>query len=655
MENNILYIFDAFTNSEHFLNNYENKREKIFLCPITNNREKIAYVLQKLQSISSVETALIPFVHYFNEKAFSIRDDYIKFIYDFGEIKVSRNKNLKEYFKPLFGNFSIWWFSLIAEKNTLKTNSFHNLVKLLTILNLRKKYNCKKVLVDIENPELTQALIKNIGKEDCKDLGKRKKKIELFCILFLIAKTAKSVIGQYQNALRTKIAMRGLNQRRKILQKSKYLVVTYFPLVDKNALREKKFVNNYYKPLQNALEEKYKEQFIWLAMVVESEDFDYKKSILLGKKVNKWGNPLFFYQEYLNLFDFLIVMIESFFISFKFFTKVSLIRDKFKFQNKKIWEIFKKDWYLSFSGHTLIEGLLYYQAFKKVLGRLPKETTVIYLAENHFWEKALNIAAQRRKDLKTIGIQHTITPLLLLNYFNDKKELEKGDYVQKMPKPDFLCCVGKIPFELFRKSGWDEEQLFILGTMRHQYLKNYLKNKVSWKEKENRIVVALSITPEESKEILLYTYQAFKDSSGYKVIIKGHPFLDTRKLINSLGLEFDKRIFQITKTPLNQLLPKAKCLIVTESSATLEGIALGCVIIVPRLSSVVDMNPLSGISNLPIFVESPEELREISEGITKRDDSFYSYEQCKDLLEKYFDFPDSDKEFLRKIEEVSEK
>ena len=62
------------------------------------------------------------------------------------------------------------------------------------------------------------------------------------------------------------------------------------------------------------------------------------------------------------------------------------------------------------------------------------------------------------------------------------------------------------------------------------------------------------------------------------------------------------------------------------------------------------MNPLSGISDLPIYVESPKELREVAEEIRKRNEHFYAYEQGKDLLERYFDFPETDKEFLERLE-----
>ena len=651
MDNNIFYIFDETAKHERFFAGYQNKKNKILLCPITIDHEKIYSVLQTPQSVSNVETTIIPFVHLFNEKAFSIRDEYIKFIYDFGELKVHRKKNLKEYFKSLSGDFSTWWFSLIAEKNTLKTNSFHNFVKLLTILDLQKKHNCRKVFVDIENPELTCALIDNIGRKNCINLNKQTRS-ELLYIFLVIARMVKGTLSRFRNVLLSKIIMAGLNSRKRILQKSKYLIVTYFPLIDKKALQKGKFINKYYEPLQNALEEKYKGEFSWLAMIVQNEDFSYKDSMLLGRKVNKCGDSLFFCEEWLNLLDFFIIKFEYLFISIKFLLKRSFIKNQFNFQNVKIWEIFKNDWHTSFLGDVLVKGLLYYTIFNKVFSKLKKNTNIIYLCENHAWEKALNIASRKRKDLKTIGIQHTIVPLSLLNYFNHKEELKDGSYMQKMPKPDFLGCVGEIPYELFKKSGWSEKQLFILGTMRHQYLENCLKNEILWKEKENKIVVALSLTPEESREILLYVYYAFKDSSGYKVIIKGHPFLNIGRLISSLGFEFDKRIFQIVKTPLGKLLPKAKCLIVTESSATLEGIASKCVIIIPKLTSLINMNPLFRISDLPIYVENSKELQKVTEEIMERNECFYSYDKCKNLIKSYFEFLNSDDEFLERMERL---
>ena len=150
MKHNILYVFDEAADLKLSFDSYSD-RFKVFLCPIFSNWKKISSVLQKFHSINRVEVTLVPFVRHFNKKAFSIRDDYIKFIAEFADAPRLKGRNLKEYFKCPFKQFSTWWFSLIAEKNSLKTNSYHRLVKLLTILDLQNKYSCNKIWLNISD------------------------------------------------------------------------------------------------------------------------------------------------------------------------------------------------------------------------------------------------------------------------------------------------------------------------------------------------------------------------------------------------------------------------------------------------------------------------------------------------------------------------
>lgn len=447
--------------------------------------------------------------------------------------------------------------------------------------------------------------------------------------------------------------MRGLNARKEVLKNSRFLFVTYFPFFDEEQLKRGRFIDKYYQPIQNALERK-QERFAWLALIVRTDDFDWGKSIALGRQVNEWGYSLYFFDEWLTLQDFFAIFGQHIRLSTKFLSKVPIISREFNYPDtdRNIWQIFKKDWYNSFCGMTLFQGLAYHRLFNRIFSRLRKNTVVTYIAEMHAWEKALNIAAREKKGLKVIGIQHTIVPLLLLNYFNHKTELRFPDGPSTVPKPDYLACVGKIPVKLFRDSGWEEKRVFVLGAIRFQHYKKCLKRKTPWRDRENKVVVALSISPEESKEVLFYVYHAFKDQKKYRVIIKGHPFCPVRPLVESLGIRLDKNVFKIVETPLSELLPAAKAMIVTESSATLESIACQCPVIVPLLPNMVDMNPLSGISDLPIYVTSPEELKIVVEKIMGGKKSHLSFEECKTFIENYCEFPDSDEVFLKRLEEL---
>ncbi len=655
MPENILYIFDNVLGSKEYVKKFgENK--KIFICPLTTNEDYISSTVHEIEIMQGKKEIIkVPFLHYFNERAFSEKDNYIKFIYEFGNLFISKNRNLKDYFKCPFESFSVWWFSLIAEKNTLKTNSYHKLVKLLTVLDVRQRYYCNEVWLNINDSQLTCSIINNLKKKGvtCNDLRINKKKSEIVFFLSNFVKAWGYFLRTFARVVFLKLYMSGLNSRKKILRNSKYLLLSYFPLVNKKDVENKKFINKYYEPLQKAMEYKYKNQFVWLAMVVPLGGFKWVESVDLGRKVNKWGNSLFFCEEFLRIVDFFIVLLQYTYLSIKFFLKLSYVSMKFKYLgNINIWMIFRKNWYDSFSGWVLIEGLIYYRIFNRLFHQLKKDIAITYLAENHAWEKALNIAGHKRKNSKIIGIQHTHVPLLLLNYFSYKEELKEGGDIQTMPKPDYLACVGHIPAKFFKDMGWDKKRVFVLGNIRFQHYRYLLKHRVVWKERKNRIIIALSIDPKESKEVLLYAYQAFRDKPNYQILVKSHPLLNVFKLVKSLNIKMNKDIFKFVDTSLTRLLPLSKATVVAGSSAALESIASQCPVIIPHLLSTVDINPLSGITDLAIYAENSQGLRRTVDEIMTKQESPLLYKKCRDFIEYYCEFLKLDNEFLNRIERL---
>lgn len=647
---NVLYIFDETATDRWY--RYKNKEvDKLFLCPLTVNQEHISTITQRMQIGTRWDVEQVNFPKIFNEKAFSIRDEYIRFIAEFPE-----KNNLKEYFK--LGSFSAWWFSLTAEKNTLRIDdTYRKLTKFLTILDIQKKYSCQEIWVDINDRELTHSIVsqEKVDGFTSKDLRHHNRKPDIIVALSNFIDSTVYFSKFIKRFVTTKKRMHGLSGRKKILKNSRFLLVTYFPLVDKEQLKHKKFVNKFYQPLQGPLEKKYKGRFIWLGLIADIDGFDWDASVALGRQINKWGHPFYFSEEWLTLKDLFIALMQFSYLSIKFLIKAPLLSREFKYPNTdmNIWPLFKNEWYSSFFGpRGLFNGLIFYRIFNNVFRHLKNDAIVTYIAEMYTWEKALNIAAKERKELKVVGIQHTITPLLLLNYFNHKTELRQGNNVQTMPQPNYLACVGKIPLKLFQDAGWNKNKVFVLGAIRFQHYKQHLEQEIPWNNRENKVIVALMISPEESKEVLTFVYHAFKENTEYQVIIKGHPSCPVPPLISELNIGFDEKIFKIVETPLSELLPTAKAVVVTESSSSLESIACQCPIIVPRLPNFIDMDPLSGVSDLPIYVASSKELKKIVDEIMDKKESPLAYEKCREFIESYCDFPESDEEFLRRIEEL---
>ncbi len=651
---NALYIFDGTADHERFISSLKRIKgqKKLILCPLTIDQDIICSAYMGMQR-EKWEVQVVDFTELFNKTAFLIRDEYLRFISEFANRPIFGGKNLKEYFKFPSKNFSVWWFSLVAEKNTLKTDSYHRLVKILSILDIQNTYACKDVWYDVNDREIYDMLrdqekIKGFKSRNLRKTGSNPPRLPM--LLDILLNSFIYFNMQFTKLLMIKLRMAGLNARKEVLNKSKFLLVTYFPLIDREQLTQRKFINRYYLPLQRALERKYRNRFIWLGMNVNLDDYDWNESTKLGKRINKWGYPFYFSEEWLTFRDLCLVFLEYACISLRFFSKSSHLSREFKYLDINIWRIFKKDWYESFYGSVLIQGIVHYHLFSRLFGKLDEKTTVIYFYEMHAWEKALNIAAAEKNVSEVIGIQHTSVPLLLLNYFNHFTELEDEGFIQTVPKPNYLACVGKIPRKLFLESGWDQNKIFILGALRFQHFKRYLERVIPWSSRENKIIVALSIEPKESRELLTYVYHAFRNQAGYKVLIKAHPAMPVQSIMASLNIRLDSDIFEIAVTPLYKLLPTSKAMIVTGSSASLEGIACQCPIIIPRLISAIDMNPFSNISNLPVYVSSPGELKKITDDIINRNDSPLNYEECKKFILDYFEFLGSDEDFLERIE-----
>ena len=85
---NVLYIFDSVLRDKEYVKKFgENK--KIFICPLTTNEDYISSTFHEFEIIQGDKEIIeVPFLHYFNEKAFSEKDNYIKFIYEFGNLSI---------------------------------------------------------------------------------------------------------------------------------------------------------------------------------------------------------------------------------------------------------------------------------------------------------------------------------------------------------------------------------------------------------------------------------------------------------------------------------------------------------------------------------------------------------------------------------------
>ena len=295
--------------------------------------------------------------------------------------------------------------------------------------------------------------------------------------------------------------------------------------------------------------------------------------------------------QFLRLKHFYQVPISYFKVVIRFVLNYSCLKFCIKELGKTIlnredaWTLFKGQVLKSFAGQLLVENLFLQKIFEELNLQNPKK--LIYIYEGLGWEKLL---CHIFKDQKKVGVLCTLPSDNMTNFWY------KEDEVELMPKPDHLCVIGKNSLERFEKIYG--ERVHLLGTTRHQYLLDVEEGE------GNEVLVILGYNDEQSKELLEWVEAAYD-----KYIVKPHP------KSNLDGINF---IYE----DLYSCLKRADTVVIaSDSMASFEAMAMGIDVIIPRLNSFADLNPLplgyqlgvnsSWLSDFFYFASNEEMINEI--------------------------------------------
>lgn len=646
----ILYIIDSNAQVDKFIQYIKRGALEgslaVYICPITIDSDIVNAAGEKLAEYAQV--TVLPFIAKFHANGFSYKDKFIKFLADFSGSRNSVGVSLRSYFSYPFADFSVWWFSSLAEKNTAKNNTYHNFVKLMTILDFKQEYVANKVYVDIRDNGLKRSILRNNG---ARKLGAAVNPAVYFTKAlgyFAIFVTRKIILGIISGG--------SIKKRKNLMAEAKFLMVTFFPFSADTGLLEKKiFHNKVYGPLQASLEKSGKDKIAWLGMEKEYSGWNIK-DIKLAKKINSWGYNLFLREELITFRDMTATFFAFLVLSFKFFVKIPYLSRNFIFGNEKkvnLWDIFAEEWIYSFCGSNLIGGLCYYHIFSNMLAVKKDPAVVIYPAELQWWENVLNIARGQNKKITTVGIQHSSVPFLFLSYFNYSADLNNKPGPDLFPLPDHLAVSGNIPLRLLTDNGWPERKIFDIGAIKYHRLLRFLDQEIAWEKREKKVIIALSIIHDEIKEMLLMVKQSLRRGDNFKLIIKAHPATTRIKdFIRASGINAYRSKFILdTHTPIENLLVSARAVIVASSTASLDAIACQCPVVIPRFSCKVDMNPLSNVSTgLVRYVDTQEEFRAVVGSIVNSEKAPIEFAKFKAFFNDYFTIVDNENEYFMRLQ-----
>ena len=212
----------------------------IILFPLTSQQHLINQVVERCHVGSSGKVEIIASGRIISEVADEIRNNYIEFIARLPERCRIDGKNLKEWFYYPDGGISLWWLSLIAEKNTLKSDSFSRLVQLYSIIRVIQEHNVTELIMVCRSQKLTSALelycrrnaltfqsLSNLNEPAIRGLPGE------FPALSALAAAVLYLLSMLKRWIQIKRVMKnGVRSRLNKSRNNPLLVVTYYPNID---------------------------------------------------------------------------------------------------------------------------------------------------------------------------------------------------------------------------------------------------------------------------------------------------------------------------------------------------------------------------------------------------------------------------------------
>ena len=564
---------------------------RVRLFPLTARPEAVRHARERLGA-AGADVEELPSGRFVDEAAARLRTRYIEFVADLPRRCREAGADVKGLF-AVDAHASLWWFSLVAEKNTVKSDAFHRLAQADAAAQVAGESGAQEARLCLRHYRLSRVLRSRL-----ESMGLT---VHL-CNPSRLQQAAQSPFGLYLRSLATllrfavrsmgtgwltRLAVGGPPAHRK---DTPFLFVTYYPNLDRSLAEKGIFHNAYCRPLQESLE-RGGVPTTWLALSVGSAA-SFRDGLRWAAGFRKRGTDFLILEQFAGWLLPLRTVWETLRSGWRFHRLQPAIERACLWDGVSIFPILAWEWYDSFAGETGFTGLWFYRVFQEVCRRLgPRK--VLYYQEMHAWEKALIAAAAGHGGgALLLGYQHAATPWMLLNFFNSPSELgDRGRY--PLPQPGHILCDGEVSRRYMRGCGWPEGKLLLAEAVRYAYLAGCRGR--NW-DKRDAVLIPLSISIVESAAILSMAREALRGLVKTEVWIKPHPLLALDKVWERSGLSPRAPGWSVVEGAVGPWLEKAKVVVVGESGVALEALASGCRVVVASTPELVNLSPLWGMT-----------------------------------------------------------
>jgi hypothetical protein len=307
--------------------------------------------------------------------------------------------------------------------------------------------------------------------------------------------------------------------------------------------------------------------YSWQWIVLYSQIFKSKQKFLLK-------------ESWLTTIDYLIAIWKS-------LTLASNIKQIPLWRGVNVSSLIKEEIYLERGGFSITQAMLTYYAFKRFKKAGIQIEVVVDWFENQVIDRALQMGMKKYYPITTT----------------------KG-YMGYIPEGYFACLTptiyektgGTLPDELLVigsafikniKDACPSIDISVAPALRFQNIINYNNSKKNKKIKRDLILLAMPMDLNQAQGIIKFVLNTDLDKR-YKLVIKIHPTISQKKFQQMIPESLHKK-FVFTSKSLNTLFHKAKLLVTSGSSVTVEAALCGVFVGIYGNRSGPTINPLLGV------------------------------------------------------------
>ncbi len=465
-----------------------------------------------------------------------IRDEYINFIED---IPISKNSNvsLNDRLK-IDKKFSLWWMSIIYEKNFYKSPNIENCLKLIALKNyliIEKIADIQIVNVPVSCKESIIKLSHNISRKikiSFQKVNKPRNKIKEFIPLFIRS------IYTLIKYLYSSIKINKTIKKKLSNEKKEILIVSYFINFNKQEINNNNFYSDYWGTLINDLK---KEGYSinWLHMF--SSDLSNSKYVKKVNKINLNNNfeNHYFIESFISLKLFLIVglkYIKFIFLLFRFYNQKTVLESKIN--NHFFWSLLKKDLRNSLLGPNIIKNIFIYLQLREFFSFIPQQKKILYLHEGQGWEKALISIANRNRNIDLIGVIQSPVRFWDIKLFKSLLDEQKTGYESQLT-PNKIAINTYNGLDLLEEYGVKKEKIIMVEPLRYKII-NYKSENINLSEKLSILVLGSYV--KEVTEDLVLIINKLSNELDFDYKFRPHPGQIIQNKFNNFKYDLSKNL-----------------------------------------------------------------------------------------------------------------